>query len=203
MQVVIRRRVVRRAGIVAAMVIAAGVVVGSVIAGRIEWSDNSVKLDAALAEAQPIQLAGIPAADGLPERGVFAQVTSTGHFCLSDAPIGTPLMGGGGCNSADDPLGGSPISASLAYDGGPTIASVKDARLIGLAAADVASVRVVMSDDTSRAIKLKKAKVGSDEFQAFGYRFKKADLRNGVGPTAIVAFDEDGAEIGRQPTGIG
>ena len=46
-------------------------------------------------------------------------------------------------------------------------------------------------------------KVGADEFQAFAYRFKKVDLRNGVGPTAIVAYDAGGAEIGRQPTGIG
>jgi hypothetical protein len=200
--VAIRRRF-RRVGIVAAAVVAAGVVVGGVIAGRIEWSDNAAKLDAALVEAQPAQLADIPAADGLPARGVFAQVTSTGHFCLSDAPVGAPLTGGGGCNSADDPLGGSSISASLAYDGGPAIEAVKDARLIGLASADVASVQVLMSDGTSRAIKLKKAKVGSDEFNAFGYRFRKSDLKKGIGPTAIVAFDADGVEIGRQPTGIG
>ena len=51
--------------------------------------------------------------------------------------------------------------------------------------------------------KLKKAKIGSDELQVFGYRFKKADLKRGLGPTAIVALDADGVEIGRQPTGIG
>ena len=157
----------------------------------------------ALVEAQPTLLADIPAAEGLSERGVFAQVTSTGHFCLSDAPLGSPRMGGGGCNPADDPLGGSSISASLAYDGGPAIEAVTDARLIGLASADVASVRVLMTDGTSRAIKLKKAKVGSDEFGVFGYRFKKSDVKKGVGPAAIVAFDDDGVEMGRQTTGIG
>ena len=61
-----------------------------------------------------------------------------------------------------------------------------------------------MTDGDARAqVKLKKTKVGSDEFQAFGYRFKKADLEEGIGPIAIVALDADGVEIGRQPTGIG
>jgi hypothetical protein len=80
---------------------------------------------------------------------------------------------------------------------------VTDARLIGLASADVGSMRVLMSDGGLRSIKLKKAKVGSDEFQAFGFRFKKSDLKKGVGPTAVVAYDADGVEIGRQQTGIG
>ena len=52
-------------------------------------------------------------------------------------------------------------------------------------------------------MKLKKAKVGADEFVAFGDRFRKADLRQGIGPSAIVAFDAGGVELGRQPTGIG
>ena len=198
-----RRRWGRRAAVVGAVLVVAGVVTGAVIASRIEWSDNAAELDAALIEAEPIQLSSIPAADGLPERGVFAQVTSTGHLCLSDAPLRSPRMGGGGCNPADDPLGGGSISASLAYDGGPAIQAVTDARLIGLASGDVATVRVLMSDGTSRAIKLKRARVGSDEYQAFGYRFRKSDLKKGIGPAAVVAFDEDGAEIGRQPTGIG
>ena len=201
--VVTRPGLVRRVAIAGAVLVAAGVVTGAVVASRIEWSDNAARLDAALVEAQPIQLADIPAADGLPERGVFAQVTSTGHFCLSDAPLGSPRMGGGGCNPADDPLGGSSISASLAYDGGPAIEAVTDARLIGLASADVTSVRVLMSDGTSRAIKLKKAKVGSDELAVFGYRFKKSDLKKGIGPAAIVALDKNGVEVGRQATGIG
>ncbi len=110
---------------------------------------------------------------------------------------------GGGCNSVDDPLNGSALSATLSYDGGPAIGDVKSATLFGLTAPGVARARVLMSDGSSREVKLKKAKVGSDEFQAFGYRFKKADLKRGIGPIAIVAFDANGVELGRQPTGIG
>jgi hypothetical protein len=197
------RRNSRRLTVAVAVIVAAGVLAGGVIAGRIGWTDDAARLDAALADAPATRLVEIPSGDGLSARGVFAQVTSTGHVCLTDAPLDSPLMGGGGCNPADDPLGGRAFSASLAYDGGPAIQDVKDARLIGLASSEVASMRVEMSDGSSRQIKLKKAKVGSSEFQAYGYRIKKADLKKSLGPTAVVAFDADGTEIDRKATGIG
>ena len=50
---------------------------------------------------------------------------------------------------------------------------------------------------------VKKARVGADEFKAFGYRFRKSDLESGNGPVAVVAFAASGAEIARQTTGIG
>jgi hypothetical protein len=193
----------RRIAIVGAVAVLAGTVAGATVAGSFVWSENAERLDSALVDATPVQVAEIPADTGLPARGVFAQLTSTGHLCISDAPVDSPLTGGGGCNSAEDPLGGKAISASLAYEGGPATTEVKDARMIGLAESEVATVRILMSDGTFRSVKLKKAKVGADEFKAFGYRFKKADLRKGIGPTAIVAFDASGAELGRQPTGIG
>jgi hypothetical protein len=193
----------RKAGVLAVVAVAAAVLVGSVVAGGFDWSRSSDELQAALAETRPTRVADIPAADGLPARGVFAQITSTGHFCLSDAPLDAPLTGGGGCNPADDPLGGSVISASLAYDGGPTIEAVRDARLIGLVAADVASVRILMSDGSSRSVKLRTSTVGDRGLQVFGFRVRKSDLKKGVGPIAVVALDENGSEVGRQTTGIG
>ncbi|HEX4745740.1 MAG TPA: hypothetical protein VFU99_02560 [Gaiellaceae bacterium] len=72
-----------------------------------------------------------------------------------------------------------------------------------MATTQAASVRVLLSDGSWRAVKTKKARVGSHEFQAFGYRMRKSDLKRGLSPTAIVAFDVDGAEIDRQTTGIG
>ena len=48
----------------------------------------------------------------------------------------------------EDPLGGSELSASLAYEGGPAVEDVQDARLIGLASWDVATVQLLMSDGT-------------------------------------------------------
>jgi hypothetical protein len=194
-----RRRVTAALG---ALVIA-GVLAGGVIAGRSVWTDEAVRLDAALAEAPATTLVEIPGTDGLPDRGVFAQVTSTGYLCLSDAPLHSPEAGGGGCNPADDPLGGRELSVSLGYDGGPAIQDVTDARLIGLASSGVASLRVLMSDGSQRKVKLRKAKLGSNEFQAFGVRFRKSDLRKGIGPAAVVAFDASGIEIDRQPTGFG
>jgi hypothetical protein len=192
----------RRVVVVAAVGIAAVVLVGGVVAAGFDWSQSAEEMKASLAQTRPIQVADIPAADGIAARGVFAQITSTGLFCLTDAPLDAPLEGGGGCNAADDPLGGSAVSASLAYDGGPVIETVKDARLIGLAAGEAASVRVLMSDGSTRGVKLKKSSVGRD-LQAFGFRVRKSDLKKGIGPIAVVAFDANGDELGRQTTGIG
>ena len=197
------RRRWRGITLVTGAIVVAGVLAGGVIAGRIGWTADDARLDAALSEAPAATLVEIPSADGLPARGVFAQITSTGYLCLSDAPLSAPLMGGGGCNPADDPLGGGAFSASLAYDGGPAIQDVKDARLIGLTSPQVESMRVVMTDGSSRQVKLKSTRVAGNVLQAFGYRFKKGDLKKGVGPTAVVAYDADGVEIDRQTTGIG
>ena len=190
---------------VVAVVVAAtsGVLVAGVVASGFDWSRSSDELEGALAKSQPTRVSDIPASDGLPARGVFAQITSTGHFCLFDAPLDAPLTGGGGCNPADDPLGGSVISASLAYDGGPAIEAVRDARLIGLAAANVARVRIVMTDASSRDVKLRTSTVGGRGLQVFGFRVRKSDLKKGVGPIAVVALDASGDELGRQTTGIG
>jgi len=194
----------RHAVVVAAVVVvAASVLVTAVVGAGFDWSRSSDELNAALAEGEPTQVAQIAAADGLPARGVYAQLTSTGHFCLSDAPLDHPNMGGGGCNAADDPLGGKNLSVSLAYDGGPGLDAVRDARLIGLATRGVSSVRVLMSDASWRTVKLKNAKLGAGLFKAFGYRFRRSDLKRGIGPAAVVAFDASDAEIGRQATGIG
>ena len=192
-----------RAVAAAVVVVTSVVLVAGVVAGGFDWSRSSDELEAALAKSPPTRVSDIPAVDGLPARGVFAQITSTRHFCLFDAPLDAPLMGGGGCNAADDPLGGSVISASLAYEGGPAIEAVKDARLIGLAAANVASLRVVMTDESSRAVKLRTSIVGERGLQVFGFRVRKSDLKKGIGPIAVVALDASGNEIGRQTTGIG
>jgi hypothetical protein len=154
-------------------------------------------------DATMTRVADIEAAEGAPSRGVFVQLTRTGHVCVWEAPSAASRERGGGCNSVDDPLNGSVLSATLSYDGGPAISDVRSASLFGLAASEVARASVLMRDGTYRAIKLKNAKVGSDEFQAFGYRFKKSDLKSGIGPVAIVAFDPTGNELGRQTTGIG
>jgi hypothetical protein len=188
--------------VLAVTVVASAALVGGVVAGGFDWSGSSDGLEAALAESPPTRIADIPAADGLSARGVFAQITPTGQFCLFDAPLEAPTTGGGGCNPADDALGGEPLRASLAYDGGPAIESVRDARLIGLATGSVASVRIVMSDGSSRGVRLKRSTVGRD-LQVFGFRLRKSDLKKGIGPIAVVALDASGNEIGRQTTGIG
>lgn len=183
-----------------ACVVAFGALASAVVAGQF---DDGSDLATAIGEAPLQRVAVIEAEDDAPALGVFAQLTETGHICLWEAPTPTSTQRGGGCNTADDPLNGQPVSGTLSYDGGPAVSTVRRASVFGLALSRVTSVRVLMTDGTVRSVRLKKAKIGSNEFQAFGYRFRRTDLRKGNGPVAIVAYDADGHEIGRQPTGIG
>jgi hypothetical protein len=66
------RRNSRRLTVAVAVIVAAGVLAGGVIAGRIGWTDDAARLDAALADAPATRLVEIPSADGLSARGVFA-----------------------------------------------------------------------------------------------------------------------------------
>lgn len=181
----------------------AGVVfAGSVVAGQLRSPDASA-FEADLGTGVVTRVADIPAADGLEARGVFVQVTDHGQFCIWDAPSSRSRQRQGGCNPASDPLGGSALSASLAYEGGPAIESVRDARLIGLVSPQVAKVVLVLSDGSERSLSLRRAVVGAMSLQAFGYRIRPSDLLRGVGPTTVLALDGRGAEIARQATGIG
>ena len=186
----------------AIVVLATAVFASSVVAGQFRSQDPS-SFRADLATGAVTRVADIPAADGLPGRGVFAQVTAGGQFCLWDAVSAGSSLKQGGCNPVSDPLGGSALSASLAYEGGPDVERVRDARLVGLASPEVARVEVLMSDGTHRAVRSETASVGSRTFLTFGYRIRASDLRSGIGPTAVIAWDTRGVEVARQPTGIG
>jgi hypothetical protein len=194
------RRLPRRWAVLGLGIVVAGVLSSAVVAKQF---DDGRDLVAAIEVAPLTRVADVPAGDGSPARGVFVQVTETGHVCVWEAASATSRERGGGCNSADDPLNGRPLSFTLGYDGGPAIADVESASLVGIASSAVARAAVLMSDGSMREIHLNKTKVAGDDYRAFGFRFKKADLRKGIGPTAVVAFDIGGAEIDRQSTGIG
>lgn len=198
----LRRFRARHAAVQLGALFAGGVLVGAVVAAQ-GGEPVPQRLEAAIANEPLLKVLDLPDASGAPSRSMFVQPTSAGFLCMWDAPNALSRMRQGGCNPSDDPLGGRLLLASLAYDGGPAIEGVDDARLIGLAVAKTARVQVEMSDGTVREVKPKKTRAGSEDFQAFGYRFKKADLKKGIGPVAIVAYDASGAELGRQPTGIG
>ena len=162
----------RRWAIVASIsAFATAILVSGGVAGQVRAPDPDA-FRAGLATGEIARVADIAAGGGLPGRGVFVQVTDTGQLCLWDAPSASSQQRQGGCNSTEDPLGGSALSASLAYEGGPAVEDVQDARLIGLASRDVATVQLLMSDGTLREVRLRSATLGSDEYRAFGYRFK-------------------------------
>ena len=130
----------RRAIVASISALATAIVASSVVAGQFRSPDPEA-FHVGLATGEIARVADIAAGDGLPGRGVFVQATDTGQICLWDAPSASSQQRQGGCNSVDDPLGGSALSASLAYDGGPAVEDVRDARLIGLASRAVACHR--------------------------------------------------------------
>ena len=182
------------------VVLLAGSLAGAVVAYR---ADDGSELTAAIGKDSLVRVAEIGTADGAPGKGVYVQLTRTGHLCVWEAPSATSRERGGGCNTLDDPLNGRPLSFTLSYDGGPSIADVKAASLFGLAATEVSRATGLMSDGSSREIRFRDVEIAGDDYRAFGFRFKNADLRKGVGPTAVTAIDEAGTEIDRQTTGIG
>lgn len=151
-------------------------------------------------------VARFPSEPGSPERQVVLQRTPDGYLCLWDSPDATARLGVGGCNPASDPLAGHELFVSLAYDGGPAVDTVRDARLSGLLAAHVDRVQVLMSDGSTRRVALSSAptrSVADTDYRSFAYRIRQSDLRRGVTPVAVLALDATGAEIDRQTTGVG
>src|SRR5438552_6716875 len=76
---------------------------GAVVASRLGDPPDVEALAAATRDAPMTRIADIAAGNGKTARGVFAQITATGQFCLWDAPTGSSAQGQGGCNPADDP----------------------------------------------------------------------------------------------------
>jgi hypothetical protein len=183
------------------VLVVAGLSAGVVVAGQFAPFGDSVALEEKLRSEPMTRVADIPGEGPSPARGVYVQETSD-YFCYWDAPSATSPIRQGGCNAANEPLGGRPMAASLAYEGGPSARSVTDARIVGLAESTIATIKIVMSDGSARKVALRSAKVGDDEFRAFGYRIRHRDLREGLGPIAVVALDANGIEVHRQPTGF-
>jgi hypothetical protein len=181
-------------------VVIAGSVAGAVVAGRF---DDGSQLSAAIEESELVKVADIPSSDGAPAKGVYVQLTRTGHLCVWESVSATSRERGGGCNTVDDPLNGQALSFTLSYDGGPAVADVRTATLFGLATPQVALAAVLMSDQSRHDVRLRDVRIGDTDYRAFGYRLKRTDLKKGIGPIAVIALDASGAEIGRQTTGIG
>ncbi len=70
--------------VVALVVVASGVLATGVIAGHFQSVDPP-SFHEALSTGEITQVAEVQTEDGSPGRGVFAQVTKTGHLCVWEA----------------------------------------------------------------------------------------------------------------------
>ena len=190
-----------RLAIVGALVAGALVVAAAVTARG--GPTTPATLEAAIA-SEPLQkVTDLPSQSGAPRRSMFVQQTSAGFVCTWVAETATSKLRQGECNPTEDPLVGRALWATLTVDGGPALTDVRDARLIGLAAPESERVVIEMTDGSVRDAKVRAAKLDAGVFQAFAYRIKQADLKAGVGPVAVVAYDAAGRQLGHQETGIG
>ena len=117
-------RVRKRMVVLLALALAGSLLVGSVVAARRGGNPpDAAKIEAAIAAARMTRVADVAGGEGFARRGVFIQELDTGDLCVWDAASASSPDRQGGCNSIDEPLGGSAVSANLAYEGGPAIES--------------------------------------------------------------------------------
>jgi hypothetical protein len=129
-------------------------------------------------------------------RGLYVTKTEDGSMiCIWDTNLFNGRKGGG-CNPSADFFAGRAFAMSLAYDGGPDVAGVTDARIVGVVTDEVARLDVVNSSGTNR-------RVAITADRGFAYVVPPGELKRGVGPEAVIAYDRDGHVIDRQITGIG
>jgi hypothetical protein len=191
------RRLRRSTALAVGFVALAGVSAGAVVAGQIVDFDDPVSIDLALEEAPLTEVADLPSAAGTVARSMFVQ-RAGGLACIWDAPNATSRMRQGGCNLESDPLGDSELFVSYAFDGGPKISDITDARLIGLASAQVVRVEIALSDGSTRSATLHPANAAGSGLQAFAHRVARRDLRRGIGPVAVRAFDATGIRVANE-----
>jgi len=135
------------------------------------------------------------------ERLLFVATLADGSLCVNDSNV-SQTEWGGGCNNADSPLGGKSFRVSFSFDGGPSFATVTDARLSGLVDKSVDKLTARMTDGSSRELELTSDTVAGTPYRAFAYRVSAVDLLAGVTPVAVVSYDSSGAELDRQATGL-
>jgi hypothetical protein len=126
---------------------------------------------------------------------VFVNRSQDGsQICVWDTELASGAQAGG-CNPSDDFFAGHAFTVSLAYDGGPAVADVHNARIVGIVSGAVASIEVVYTDRSSR-------RVAITPDRAFAHAVPNGALRGGVAPLAVVARNAAGDEIDRQETRI-
>jgi hypothetical protein len=104
-------------------------------------------------------------------------------------------LGGGGCNPAGSFFAGKPFVVSLGYEGGPEPASVSEAVVTGVVSDQVTRIEVANSGGVTTGVEL-------TADGGFVWKARPSDLRAGIGPQFIVAYDENGAELGRESIAI-
>ena len=141
------------------------------------------------------RIATFSSANDTPHSVFMTRSKDDTQICVWDTDV-TSGAQSGGCNPTANFFAGHAFTLSLAYDGGPAITTVRDARIVGVVTDAVATLEVVYADGTEKQI-------GLTRDRGFAYTVPNGLLHRGVGPVALVARSASGAVLDKQVTGIG
>lgn len=141
------------------------------------------------------RIATFASANGAPHAVFTNRSKDDTQICVWDTDV-TSGAQSGGCNPTANFFAGHAFTLSLAYDGGPAITTVRNARIVGIVTDAVATLEVVYADGTAKQIAITRDR-------GFAYTVPNELPRRGVGPVALIARSASGAVLDRQVTGIG
>lgn len=178
---------------------ATGVMKTGIIAfSRAPDSSDSLPLLSVLRTGESRRIADFADGDVSDARAVFVSRATEGGeemVCLWDTNL---LNGhqGGGCNYAYDPFGGRRMMVSLAFDGGPALETITEARIIGLVDPAVVSVGILQANGKTTDVRL-------SPDRAFAVAYTQSDILHGRAPVAVIGRDVRHAVIDQEPLQLG
>jgi hypothetical protein len=148
-----------------------------------------------LEPGQSRRIATFASASGTPRAVFLSRSRDDTQVCVWDTDTETGAQSGG-CNPSANFFAGHAFTSSLGYDGGPAVATARDARIVGVVTDAVATLEVVYADGTAKQVTITRDR-------GFAHTVPNGLLRKGIGPVALIARNAAGLVIDRQVTGIG
>jgi hypothetical protein len=203
-----RRPVSGKRLVVSVLALAAAATAGAIaIAATRSEQPTAVSPPGSAADPRPIKaarfvepgqsrrIATFASASGAPRAVFLNRSKDDTQICVWDTDTESGAQSGG-CNPSANFFAGHAFTSSLGYDGGPAIATVRDARIVGVVADGVATLEVVYSDGTAKQVAI-------TPDRGFAHTVPNGLLRKGVGPVALIARNARGPVLDRQVPGIG
>jgi hypothetical protein len=202
-----RSRLSGRRPLLVATVALAGIAASAVAVASHNSEPDAFARPGTLTDALPLEaarflspgasrrVASFTTAGGSPRAVFLNRSKDESKICVWDTDVASGAQSGG-CNPAASFFGAHAFTLSLAYDGGPDLATVRDAGIVGVVAPGVSRLEVVYADGSTRPVPITRD-------GGFAHPVSQSLLAQGFGPVALVARNAAGKVVDRQATGIG